>query len=344
MEFVDKEDHGIAHALEFHDEPLHAFLELTAVLGTGDHRRHVKRNHALVREQVGNLLLHNLLRKAFDNRGLANAGFTDERRVVLLAAAEDLDKAFNFSFAPDNRVEFSRTRHRREVATEVVENRGLGLGATTGFARRLHGTLHIGIKTVLRHPVGIVLQLVKRLLEILERDVVCRKDTYGRRIGLLQNGKHQVLGADILVALFLRNLRRIEKHGLRTYSKLQKAIARVAANGHEPAVRGERTLDVLAHIHEIHAKRLERLDGKARILANQAQEKVLGRNAVATEIAGRHAGRLEHGFRLRRENTVVVSHTKSPIRYPESIRYASPRGALRSSPVSRRASRSRRPA
>ena len=326
VEFVDKENHGIAHALEFHDEALHAFLELAAVLGTGNHGRHVERHDALVHEQVGNLLLHDLLRKAFDDGRLAHAGFTDEGRVVLLAAAEDLDKAFDFGFAPDNRVELACTRHRGEVATEVVENRGLGLGAAAHLALALRRPLGI-IGNVLRSIAFVaMLELVEHLLEVFVRDIVRGENAHRRGIHLLQDGKHQVFRADVLVALFLRNLCGIEKHGLRTHGKLQQAIARVAADGHEPAVRRKRALDIFAQVHEVYLERLEGLDGKAGILAHEPEQQVFGRNAVASEIASRHAGRLEHGLRLRRENTVIVSHTRPPIRYPESSRCALPRG------------------
>ena len=343
MEFVDEKNHGVAHALEFHDEALHAFLELPAVLGSRNHRRHVERHDALVHEQVGNLLLHNLLREALDNRGLAHAGFADERRVVLLAAAENLDEAFNFRFAPDNRVELARTRHCRKVAAKMVENRGLGLGTAAHLApalllaRPLFGDILRGI------AVAIMLELVERLLEILVRYVVRRQNAHRRGIYLLENREHQVFGADVLVAFFLRDFCGIEKHRLRADRKLQQAVARVSADGHESAVRGERTLDIFAQVHEVYPERLEGLDSKARILAYETEQKVFGRNAVAPEVTRRHAGGLEHGLRLRRENTVIVSHTKSPIRYPESIRYALPRGASQNSPTSRRASQSRRP-
>ena len=91
VEFIDKENHGIAHALEFHDESLHAFFKLTSILCTSDHSGNIKSYHALVREQIRNLALHNLESQAFNNRGLTHARFANERRVVLFAAAKNLD-------------------------------------------------------------------------------------------------------------------------------------------------------------------------------------------------------------------------------------------------------------
>ena len=137
MEFVDKENHRIIDALEFHNQALHAFFELAAVLGARHHGSHVERHHALVHQEFRNLLLDNLLCKAFDNRRLAHARFTDKRRVVLFAAAKNLDQAFNFATTPDNRVELALLGKRRQVATEVIENRSLGAALATHLLARV---------------------------------------------------------------------------------------------------------------------------------------------------------------------------------------------------------------
>ena len=229
MQFVDEEDHGIAHALELHDKALHAFLELAAVLGTRNHRRHVERHDALVRKQVGNLLLYNLLRKALDNRSLANARFTDKRRVVLLATAKNLDQAFDFRFTPDNRVELACTRHRGEVTTEVVENRSLGAGTATRVALRLERTLDIVGLFGGNAIVATVLELVQHLLEILERHVERGERSRSRGIRLLQDGKHQMFRTDVLVAFHLGNLGRIEKDRLGLGRKREQASTGIAA-------------------------------------------------------------------------------------------------------------------
>ena len=53
------------------------------------------------------------LRQAFDDRGLAHAGFADQHRVVLGAALQDLDRAADFVVAADHRVELAlRARAR----------------------------------------------------------------------------------------------------------------------------------------------------------------------------------------------------------------------------------------
>jgi len=53
--------------------------------------------------------------EAFGDGGLANAGIAHEQRVVLAAAAEDLDRALNFRVAADERVDLALARLLVEV-------------------------------------------------------------------------------------------------------------------------------------------------------------------------------------------------------------------------------------
>src|SRR5262249_41549424 len=48
---------------------------------------------------------HDLARKALSDRRLAHAGIADEQRIVLLAAAKDLDRAIDFRRAADQRID-----------------------------------------------------------------------------------------------------------------------------------------------------------------------------------------------------------------------------------------------
>ena len=48
-----------------------------------DQRAHVQRQHALVPQVLRHVAGDDLLRQAFDDRGLADAGLTDDHRVVL---------------------------------------------------------------------------------------------------------------------------------------------------------------------------------------------------------------------------------------------------------------------
>ena len=70
---------------------LQPLLELAAVLGAGEQRRHVERQHALVLQRLGHFAVDDALRQALDDRGLAHARLADQHRIVLGAPLQDLD-------------------------------------------------------------------------------------------------------------------------------------------------------------------------------------------------------------------------------------------------------------
>ena len=76
------------HALE-------ALLEVAAVPGAGEQRAHVERVDRAVAQDVRHLALEDAQREAFGDGGLADARLADEERVVLAAAAQDLDRALD---------------------------------------------------------------------------------------------------------------------------------------------------------------------------------------------------------------------------------------------------------
>jgi hypothetical protein len=78
-------------------------------------------------EDLGNRVPDDHLGQALDDRGLADAGLTEENRVVLLAAAEDLDDAFDLVLTADDRVELALFGQFGQVAPEAVERRCLAL-------------------------------------------------------------------------------------------------------------------------------------------------------------------------------------------------------------------------
>ena len=56
--------------------------------------------------------------RPFGDGGLAHAGFADEDRIVLRAAAENLDDALDFVLAADDRIEFAFLGQLGQVAAK----------------------------------------------------------------------------------------------------------------------------------------------------------------------------------------------------------------------------------
>ena len=85
VQLVD-EQHRVVGAAQLLDDLLEALLELAAVLGAGDERADVERQHALVEQRLGHVAGDDALGQALGDGGLADARLADERRVVLGAA------------------------------------------------------------------------------------------------------------------------------------------------------------------------------------------------------------------------------------------------------------------
>ncbi len=154
VELVDEDD-GLALVLgEFIQHALEALLELAAELGTREQRGHVKREHALALERVGHLARDDALRQAFDDGGLAHAGFADEHGVVLGAALQHLDRAADFLVAADHRIELAQACALGQVHAVLLEGLALALGVGAVHALPAAHRVDGGFERLARHAVG----------------------------------------------------------------------------------------------------------------------------------------------------------------------------------------------
>ena len=113
VQLVDEQD-DLAFVLgQVAEHGLEPLLELAAELRAGDQRAHVERQHALAAQALGHLVVDDALGQALDDRGLADAGFADQHRVVLGAALQHLDRAADLLVAADHRIELAASRRAR---------------------------------------------------------------------------------------------------------------------------------------------------------------------------------------------------------------------------------------
>ena len=95
VQFVDEQDR-VLRATNFVHDGLDSFFELTAVLRAGDHHRQVEHDDSFVGQDFRNFAGDDQLGKSFDDRRFADAGFTEQDRVVFGSSAKDLDGSFDF--------------------------------------------------------------------------------------------------------------------------------------------------------------------------------------------------------------------------------------------------------
>ncbi len=131
VHLVDEQDDLALCRLDLLQHGLQALLELAAVFRAGDHGAKVERKQALTLDRLRHVAVDDADGKSFDDRGLADAGFADQHRVVLRAPRQHLDGAADFFLAPDHRVELAFAGKRGDVAGVFLQciEVGLGVGA-----------------------------------------------------------------------------------------------------------------------------------------------------------------------------------------------------------------------
>ena len=134
VQLVDEGDDLAVAVDDLLEDGLHAVLELAAVLGARDHRPDVERDEPLVAQALGHVALDDATREALGDGGLADAGLTDQHRVVLGAARQHLDDAPDLLVAADDRVELALAGVLGEVAPVLLERLVLLLGVLAGDA------------------------------------------------------------------------------------------------------------------------------------------------------------------------------------------------------------------
>ena len=196
VDLVDEHDRaGIG--LDLLDHLLEPLLEVAAIARAGEQRAHIEREDGGAFEHVRHLAMHDAARQALGDRGLADAGIADEQRIVLLPAAEHLDRPVDLGVAADQRIDLAVLGFLVEVDAIGVERIALlfGLVAALGIGL-LVGAAH-------RPRLGQARPLGDAVADIIDR-VVARHVLLLQEIGgvafALGEDRHQHVGAGDLLA------------------------------------------------------------------------------------------------------------------------------------------------
>ena len=271
MQLVDEQD-DVAAGVDLLEHLLQAFLEVTAVAAARHQRTQVQGVELLVLQRLGDLAVHDGLRQALDDGGLADAGLADQHRVVLGAPGQHLHDPLDFLLAADDRVELAFHRGGRQVAAELVEHqrrgRAAGLAATAtgaGFGGLLALVAAQQLDHLLAHPGQLGAQLDQHL--------------GGDALALTDQAEQNVLGADVVVA----ELQRLAQAQL---ENLLGARGERDVPGRGLLALADDLLDLAADALQRDAQRLQRLGGDAFALVDQTQQDVLGADVVVVEHPG----------------------------------------------------------
>jgi hypothetical protein len=226
VDFVDEQDRA-GLLLELADDGLEALLEVAAVLGAGNERTEVERPDDRVLEHVRHVAFDDALGQTFGERGLADAGFADVERIVLAAAAQHLDRALDFLFAPDQRIDLALPREFVEVVRELGERIAARFLAGFAFGLRFRAGRTVG---------GFVADLgdaVRDEIDDVEpRHVLLAEEIDRVRILLAEDRDEHVRAGHFFTAGRLHVVDRALQNALETERRLRVALVALRQHGH----------------------------------------------------------------------------------------------------------------
>ena len=196
VQLVNEEDDLPFRFLDLLQNRLEAIFKLAAVLGAGEHGAQVQGDHALVLQNFGYVAGDDALGQAFDDGGLAHAGFTDQHRIVLGAAGEHLHDTADFLVAADHRIELAAAR-------QLVQVLGIALQRLVFRFRILVGDALIAAHGGERLEHGIV------------GGAVTGEQIVSPVATLVGHGQQQMLGGDVLVLEVIRLFESLVEQALR---------------------------------------------------------------------------------------------------------------------------------
>ena len=257
VQLVDEDD-GILRLHQFLHDGLEALFELAAILGAGDDQREIESEDALVGEERRNFAVGDALGQSFDDGSFADAGLADQHRIVLGAAAENLDDAIDFAFAADQRIELAVHGGLGQIARKFREQRTFTLPLRLSFFLRAAGQLFADGR---------------------EAQAALVQNLGGEALFFSQQTQQQMFGADVAMRKALGFLRGIGENPLAFIA--QREIDR----SRNLLADGGVSLDLLANGFDRGVGAQETI-GQGFIFAQESEKQVLSLDIGRPELAG----------------------------------------------------------
>jgi hypothetical protein len=127
MNFVDKQNR-IFNVLQFAEHRLDALFEIAAVTCAGQQADPYRAKDHRIFQNIRHFAVDDFFGEAFRNRGFTNAGIADIKRVVLAAAAENLNRSVDLLVAADQRIDLALLRLLIEIDAISIERFRAGFG------------------------------------------------------------------------------------------------------------------------------------------------------------------------------------------------------------------------
>jgi len=121
MSFVDEHNDRLRGRLHFIDHTFQSAFEFTFDTGTGLQQPEIERTNRHVSKRFRYIALRDTKGKTLHNRGLTDAGFTCEDRVVLTTTCQDVNDLPDLEIAAENRVDLTSASFCRQVLGKLIK-------------------------------------------------------------------------------------------------------------------------------------------------------------------------------------------------------------------------------
>ena len=233
MQLINEKQNLAVASLDVLEDSLETLLEFAAVLGARDQGSHIQGKDLFIFEPVRHIAPGDPLGKPLHDGGLADAGLTDQDRVVLGLSGKNSDHIADLRVPADDWIHLLRFCLGDELFAVFFKRFVSGFGIIAGH-------------TLVAAHCG------KRLEEALAADSIIPEKALQRTVRVLDQGQEQMLYAHILVAQSLCFRLSSQQSLVHLSADINPAVAAVhlceALYGPQNAV-GERT-GINAHLFD----------------------------------------------------------------------------------------------
>ena len=101
---------------------LQSLLKLPAIFRPSNHRRQIQLKKSLALQKFGNFIISNPLRQTLNDRSFTDAGFANQRWIILASPAQNRDHSLYFRRSTNHRIQKSFAGTPRQIDTKFLQN------------------------------------------------------------------------------------------------------------------------------------------------------------------------------------------------------------------------------
>src|SRR5215471_695289 len=241
-------------------------------------------DHALLAQKFRNIAARNFLSETFRDRGLANARFTDQHRIVFRATAKHLDHALDFITATNHRIELALFRQLGQIAAERAQRWSFDILLRGRLAFFRFRRCEVWIELFQNFIAG-----------PFDVDLETLEHARGDAFAFAKESEQDVFGANVGMIKRFRFLARESQNFFHA-----RRVRNVADNFRFRS-GADLFLDFHAYGFEIESHLLKDVDRNALAELDQSEQKMLGPDVVVIETIGLFACKLEDLLSAGRE-------------------------------------------